>query len=151
MAIAGKTVSKFYEILMQNRLACEWRANALQYCGIRLILRSKNRFGCWIKRSTKLIGRFYCRPFFIVASSEIDALKPAERRLFPLLSPPLSGGFGRSSGKKQAVRLPFSGSLAACFSFGRKNRRRSIEIFPAGFCWFCRFSDMRTNGSQIQD
>ena len=79
--------------------------------------------------------------FFIAVSSKNDVLKPAARMLFPLLSTRFSGGFDSDfRGLKAAGLLGFE-SLAAFFAFWRKKRRRSIENFPAGFCWLCRFSD----------
>ena len=84
--------------------------------------------------ATILIGRFYCRQFFVAVSPKSDVLEPAERRLFPLLSPPLSGGFGRVSVHRRPSGPPLLGVWRPFFGFGRKNRHRSIENFPPEFC-----------------
>ena len=44
---------------------------------------------------------------------------------------------------------PIPGVWRPFFGFGRKNRCRSMENFPAGFCWFCRFSDKRSKSIKI--
>ena len=44
---------------------------------------------------------------------------------------------------------PISGDRRPFFGFWRKNRCRSMENFPAGFCRFCRFSDKRSKRIKI--